>query len=123
MSAEELGKFLRQQCEERGLSLRALSIGAGLSASTVHNIITRQYLPSIFSLNRLADYLGVKRQYLWQLAGLLRDMDYREEVEFTDPRLKFLCDQADKLPQPPKRLLIDVVETLINYLKGVGYSS
>jgi len=37
----------------------------------------------------VADYLGVKRQYLWQLAGLLEDMNYDEGKEFNDPSSGF----------------------------------
>jgi len=118
LAVEELRDFLRKRCQERGLSLRSLSINAGLSHGTVHNIITRQYLPSIFSLNRLADYLGVKRQYLWQLAGLLTDMDYSEKTTLSDPQLRFQFAQADKLPEPAKKLLVDTMRALINYFQA-----
>ena len=111
MAAKELGDFLRQCCKERGLSLRGLSINAGLSPATVHNIIKRQYQPTVFSLNRLADYLDVKRQYLWQLAGLLEDIDY--SGEFSDPRLRFHFAQADKLPETARNLVIDIIKAVI----------
>lgn len=115
MPNKELGDFLQQQCKERGLSLRRLSIGSGLSPATVHNIINREYQPTIFSLNRLADHLGVKRQYLWQLAGLLEDMDYSGETTFSDPRLRFHFAQADNLPEASRNLLVDIIRTVIAY--------
>ena len=68
---EMLADFLLQQCEERQLSLRSLAIKARLSPSTVHNITKRKCQPRLFTLNRLADYLGVKREYL-RPAALLR---------------------------------------------------
>ena len=117
MSANELGDFLRQQAKEKGLSLRSLSINSGLSPSTVHNLLNRQYQPSIFSLNQLADYLGVKRQYLWQLAGLLKDMDYSEDTMFGDPRLRFHFAQADKLPNPARNLLVEIIKTITAYFQ------
>jgi len=83
----------------------------------VHNIIKREYHPTLFSLNRLADYLGVKRQYLWQLAGLLEDMDYGPETTFGDPRLRFLVAQADKLPERARDLIISIVASVIAFLK------
>jgi len=110
---------LVQQCKERGLSLRSLSINSGLSPGTVHSIIKREYEPTLFSLNRLADYLGIKRQYLWQLAGLLEDMDYDPETKFGDPRLRFHFAQADKLPEPARNLIISIVAAIIAYL-GTG---
>ena len=115
MANKELGEFLQQQCKERGLSLRKLSICSGLSPATVHNIIKRQYQPTLFSLNRLADCLGVKRQYLWQMAGLLEDMDYSGEPTFSDPRLRFHFAQADKLPEASRNLVVDIIRTVIAY--------
>ena len=73
-------------------------------------------MPNIFSLNRIADYLGVKRQYLWQLAGLLEDMEYSEKTTFGDPRLTFQFAQADKLPESEKSFLTNIIKTVIDYL-------
>ena len=117
MSTKELGDFIRQACKERGLSLRSLSINSGLSPATVNNILNRQYQPSIFSLNQLADYLGVKRQYLWQLAGLLKDMDYSDKAELSDPQLKFHFLQADKLPEPVRNLIVYIVRSIIDHFQ------
>ena len=116
--AAELEDFLRERCKEKGLSLRSLSIKAGLSPGTVHNMINRQYQPSIFSLNRLADYLGVKRHYLWQMAGLLEDMDYREEATLSDPHLKFYFAQADKLPEATRAMIIGVIKVVTDYFQS-----
>lgn len=117
MASKQLEDFLRQQCKEKGLSLRGLSIAAGLSPGTLHNLLSRNYQPSIFSLNCLADYLGVKREYLWQLAGLLGDMDYSQEMSFTDPRLKFHFAQVDKLPEPAKNLILAILKAVITYFQ------
>ena len=116
MANKELGDFLLEQCKERGLSVRSLSMNSGLSAATVHNIINRQYQPTLFSLNRLADYLGVKRQYLWQLAGLLEDMDYDAKTTFGDPQLRFHFARVDKLPRAARNLIISLIEAVIIFL-------
>ena len=116
---KELTEFLPEICKERGLSLRSLSINAGLSPGTVHNIIKRQYQPALFSLNRLADYLNVKREYLWQLAGLLEDMEYDSETNFSDPRLRFHFAQADKLPKPVRNLIISIIADIVAFLEIV----
>ena len=113
MQKTELREFIAQRCQERGLSLRRLSVSSGLSPGTVHNIIKREYQPTLFSLNRLADYLDVKREYLWQLAGLLDDMDYGSETNFADPRLKFHFARADNLPEEDRNLIISVIAALI----------
>jgi len=119
LAKKELTEFLLEICKERGLSLRSLSINAGLSPATVHNIIKREYMPTLFSLNRLADYLGVKRQYLWQLGGLLEDMDYDAETKFGDPRLRFHFAQADRLPEAARNLIISIVAAIVAYLEIV----
>jgi len=117
LANKELGNFLSEQCKERGLSLRSLSINSGLSAGTVHSVIKRQYQPTLFSLNRLADYLGVKREYLWQLAGLLEDMDYATETTFGDPQLRFHFARVDKLPRAARGLIISLIESVIIFLE------
>ena len=119
LANKELSDFLVEQCRERKISLRKLSVSSGLSPGTVHNIIKREYQTTLFSLNRLADYLGVKREYLWQLAGLLEDMDYGSETNFNDPRLKFHFARVDKLPEPARNLIISIVAAIIAYL-GTG---
>ncbi len=115
MADEKLSDFLVEQCRRKGISLRSLSIKSGLSPGTVHNIIKRQYQPTLFSLNQLADYLGVKREYLWQLAGLLEDMDYDVETTFGDSRLRFCFAQADRLPEAGKKLIISIIEAVISF--------
>lgn len=115
MATEELEQFLRERCKEIGISLRKLSVNSGLSPGTVHNIINRQYQPTVFTLNRLADHLRVKRQYLWQLAGLLEDMDYKPDIAFSDPRLRFLLAQVDKLPENSRILIAEIIENLVGY--------
>ena len=117
MSTKELADFINIWRRERGLSLRHLSIESGLSPATVHSIITRKYQPSLYSLNRLADYIGVRREYLWQLAGLLDDMDYRDEGELSDPQLKFHFLQADKLPEPVRNLIVHIVRSIIEHFQ------
>jgi len=120
LPTKELADILIERCKERGLSLRSLSISSGLSPATVHNIIKRKYQPTLFSLNRLADYLGIKREYLWQLAGLLEDMDYDTETTFGDPQLRFHFARVDKLPRAARRLIIGIIEAVILYLEEGG---
>ena len=118
MSTKELADFLIEQCQQRGLSLRGLSMNSGLSPGTVHNVIKRQYQPTLFSLNRLADYLGVKREYLWQLAGLLEDMDYHSGTTFSDPQLRFHFARLSKLPKPARVLAMSILQSVIVFLEA-----
>jgi len=117
LAHKELVDFLLKQCKERKLSLRSLSINSGLSPATVYNIINRQYKPSLSSLNQLASYLGVKSEYLWQLAGLLQDTDFRDETTYKDRRLRARFVQADKLPESARNLIVGIVDAAIANLK------
>ena len=113
MLNEALTNFLTRCCRDRRLSFRRLSVNAGLSPGTVHNIIKGKHRPNVSSLNALADYLGVKREYTWQMAGLLEDMDYNTETTFGDPQVRFHFAQVDKLPRKKRNLILSVIETLI----------
>jgi lambda repressor-like predicted transcriptional regulator len=117
LSNRELTDFLRTQCATRKLTLRSLSINAGLSPGTVHNLLKREYQPTLFTLNHLADYLGVQRPYLWQLAGLLEDMDYNAATSIEDPQLKFHFTRVAKLPAAARTLVISLIEAVILYLE------
>jgi transcriptional regulator with XRE-family HTH domain len=120
LSTKELDDFLQRQCRERKLSLRRLSVKAGLSPGTVHNILKREYQPTLFTLNRLADYLGVQRPYLWQLAGLLEDMDYNTAISIEDPQLKFHFSRVAKLPEDARSLVISLIEAVIIFFEKQG---
>jgi len=84
------------------------------SPGTVHSLINREYEPSLYTLNKLADYLVVKRQYLWKLAGLLEDKDYDTEAKFDDPRMVYYYEKINNLPESARELIIRIV-AVINY--------
>ena len=117
MAKSDLENFLKEQCNERKLTLRGLSINAGLSPGTVHGILKRNYQPTLFTLNQLADYLGVQRPYLWQLAGLLEDMDYDAATTIEDPQLKFHFTRVAKLPASARSLVTSIIQDVILYLE------
>jgi len=71
----------------------------------------------VYRIKLWADYLGVKRQYLWQLAGLLDDMDYDAETKFGAPQLRFHFAQADKLPEAARNLVISIIVAIVTCLK------
>jgi len=117
---EELITFLLEQRKERKLSLRSLSINSGLSPGTVNNIIHRKYEPTLYSLNRIADYLGVKREFMWQLAGLIDNVGSPSEDASNNPRLVYLFARANKLPKEAREQFICICELLIPLLEREG---
>lgn len=117
MASVELENFLKEQCKQRKLTLRGLSVESGLSPGTIHGILKRNYQPTLFTLNQIADYLGVQRPYLWQLAGLLEDMDYNTATAIEDPQLKFHFTRVAKLPADARSLVISIIQDVILYLE------
>ena len=110
-----LQAFLLETCKSRGLSLRRLSFNSGLSPGTVYSIINRKYQPTLYSLNQLADYLGVEREYLWYLAGLLEDTD----ITPGDTRLKSQLARADRLPDDIREYVVISIEQILTLAEKV----
>jgi lambda repressor-like predicted transcriptional regulator len=110
----ELVDFLLEQCRERGLSVRKLSLNAGLSPATIHNIIHRKYEPKVNTLNRIADYLGVDREFLWKLAGLTGGETSSLEATIDDPRVRLRLEQISRLPKDVRDRLFSVIDVLIS---------
>ena len=113
----ELTAFLIEYCRQKRLSLRALSINAGLSPGTVHNIIHRKYRPSVYSLNRLADYLGVEREYMWQIAGFINNTGDSPSDDCVDRRLESYSIRFNNLTQSGRDTVINVIGSLIDFLE------
>jgi lambda repressor-like predicted transcriptional regulator len=114
LTKEKLTNYLVKICKEQGLSFRSLSLKAGLSPGTVHSIVFREYEPSIYSLNQLADYLGVERQHLWKLAGLIKD-DMNGNSRNQDPRLNYYYDKFVTLPEHAQEMIIRIISDIIDY--------
>jgi transcriptional regulator with XRE-family HTH domain len=111
-----LREFLLETCRSRGLSLRRLSFDSGLSPGTVYSIINRKFQPTLYSLNKLADYLGVKREYLWHLAGLTEG----SESVPGDTRLKPLLARAEGLPEEIRDRVITCIEHILTLAEKAG---
>ena len=56
----DVGRRIRMRREQRGLSLRILAERSGLSVNAVSLIEGRQSSPTVVTLHRLAEALGVR---------------------------------------------------------------
>lgn len=70
----ELGKWLRDQIDRRGLTLNAAAVYAGVGAATISDIINKGHIPRVDTLFRLADYFDVPRPDVLRIAGVLEDV-------------------------------------------------
>ena len=113
-----LCEFLRGECLRRGLSLRSLSINSGLSPATVSNVLNREYQPTLDTLIKLADYLEVRREYLWQLAGLIEDTGDGLGGGGSDARLKAYCIRIAALSRPARDMVFRLIDTALDYAQS-----
>jgi len=104
----QLQKYLLEMCKSRGLSLRRLSINSGLSPGTVYSIINRKYQPTLYSLNRLADYLGITREHMWQLAGLVEGGSIEGDM-----RMNSLLFRVQGLPEDARDHVVICIEQIL----------
>jgi len=109
LSDRQLHQFLLEACKSKGLSLRRLSLNSGLSPGTVYSIINRKYQPTLYSLNLLADYLGIKREYIWRLAGLLKEVGSIEG----DARMQSLLARIQGLPEDVRDRVVICIEQIL----------
>lgn len=65
--ANKLGRVIRQERERRRLSQEALSELAGMNRSFVGEIERGEAMPTIVTLQKLADALGIKLSELIRL--------------------------------------------------------
>ena len=67
----ELGVWLRAQLNNRGLTQNAAAVHAGVGQATISDILTKDHLPKVETLFRLADFFQTPREQVLRLAGHL----------------------------------------------------
>jgi transcriptional regulator with XRE-family HTH domain len=72
MSQEELAAWLMARCEELNLSWAEASRRAGVSPNAISEIVNGTPA-GVKRLSALADFFGVSREYVFRLAGHLRN--------------------------------------------------
>jgi transcriptional regulator with XRE-family HTH domain len=76
-SSVDIGVRLRQLREERGMSMRALASASGLSANALSMIERGKVSPSVSTLYKLAEALGVS------VTAFFSQQDARQQIIFT----------------------------------------
>lgn len=111
----DLAQWLRQRCQKEGLSLREAAQKAGLSHSTIRDVINGSCIPSPVTIRKLAGAFSdghhsaaVLEDTLLIMAGHLSEREGRENSEpvarlldiisdFSEPQLKVMTRFADFL--------------------------
>ena len=65
----ELADWLWAQMKERGYNQAQTSVHAGVAGGTISDILTKDHIPRIEILFRLADHFGTDRIDIFQLTG------------------------------------------------------
>ena len=109
----KLGAYLQQSILERRISLKLLAEGAGLSPSYVSEIINGKNTPEAGVCNSLADYLGVPRIMIYELAGWVNTKSgYMEEfIEASreNKAIEQLIDAIMALKEPERSEKIKMI--------------
>lgn len=91
----ELGKWLAGKMKEREYTQGALAEYAGLSKSTVNEILNnKDYVPGYSILIKLATQFGVTPATLFKIAGIMGDESDRRPLH---PKIQELLDVLDDL--------------------------
>jgi transcriptional regulator with XRE-family HTH domain len=84
-----MAAYLERLCKERGLSLRAASLAAGLGEATLGNLV-RGYRrdPDPTTLQKIAAYFGISEDALLELAGHRSQTPAENLTQIADPELR-----------------------------------
>lgn len=106
---DSLSTWINQQMRMNGWSSRALAKEARLSHSVVARMANGQGPFSARSLNAVADALGVPREEVQRLAGLLRD------PAKPDDEIQALIRHLQAMPEDLRQDTLGLFNALINY--------
>lgn len=77
----KIGQYLEEEAEKRKLSLRALSINAGLNEATVAHIVAGRRKADVDACLKLAQYLRTDPCYLLELAERIPSRSSSDEEQ------------------------------------------
>jgi transcriptional regulator with XRE-family HTH domain len=102
---QSLGEYIKEKLE--GRSIRALATYAGISVGTASNLINdRVDNPDPQTLLKVAEYLNVPIEYLFQLAGYLPDR------KTTPAAVLEVAELMQQLPPHKQEEILAIVKTM-----------
>jgi transcriptional regulator with XRE-family HTH domain len=104
-----IADFLQEIRRQRGLSLRGLARGSGISASTLSRWCEGKQTPSPKSCRMLADYLSLSTEHMLALAGHLKPL----HKEATEALPEFREYASQKYPEDLDEDTIAMIEDLL----------
>jgi transcriptional regulator with XRE-family HTH domain len=110
-----LASYLEQLCRERGLSLRAASIAAGLGEATLGNVVRGYRHPDPSTLRKISLFFGLSEDALLEMAGHRTVPVEHSRPEISDPELRVYLspEKINALSQRDLNLLKEIMRHLL----------
>ena len=112
-----VGDWLGDELDRQGRSRRWLSIEVGVHPETVSRWVDNEAVPDAVNCIKIADALGMDRDYVLDLAGHRPDIR-KPGIDLSDPLVSFAAMNQDKLTDAQKRAMIAMAK---EFLKGQGF--
>ena len=117
----ELGDWLANQIQKRGLTQNAVAAYAEVGQGTVSDIINKGHIPKVDTLFRLADYFDVSREQVLRLAGHLPPHPLVENYDLSiRVKLQQLAEIVSRLPPSLKERTMDQLINLAEFVESAG---
>ncbi len=110
----ELGVWLRAQLNNRGLTQNAAAVHAGVGQATISDILTKDHVPKVETLFRLADFFQTPREQVLRLAGHLPPVLPGPEAgdpERDEVLVRTLLAEFQRVPDEWKPVAVEQVAT------------
>lgn len=111
-----LAQWLRTQMHARELSHNELARRSGVPGATITRIVRGGHVPRPATLHTLADFFGVERNQVLELAGVMRLPDLPADVP---PDLRDLIRRLDRLSPADRRVALDQIEGLLGLIESI----
>ena len=110
----ELGTWLRAQLNYRRLTQNAAAVHAGVGQATISDILTKDHVPKVETLFRLADFFQTPREQVLRLAGHLPPPPLGMEAEAPgqdESLVRTLLAEFRRVPDEWKPVAVEQVAT------------
>jgi transcriptional regulator with XRE-family HTH domain len=110
----ELGAWLRAQLNKRRLTQNAAAVHAGVGQATISDILTKDHVPKVETLFRLADFFRTPREQVLRLAGHLPPAPPGMEAEAPgqdEALVRVLLAEFQQVPDEWKPVAVEQVAT------------
>ena len=118
MTRTTLPDFIRTRLQELKWTQTKLAEASGVSEGSISNMLRGKSIPETYTIERIADALGVPRQ---KILGLLAEEGRPDAVEPPiDPGALYIAKQLSRLPSDLKEPAIDAVSGVVDGFRTIA---